>query len=76
LENAQMPKAWAELIEGLTLLARGRSCDISPLNCEHDQLTVLAHPSKFTSAELDRLGELGFFPEDEETFYSFRFGNA
>ncbi len=71
-----LPQAWADLLEGLTLLARGQSNDISPFNCEHDQLTVMADPANFTAAELVRLDELGFSPSDDETFYSFRFGSA
>lgn len=71
------PKAWADLIEGLTLLAAHQSNDISPLHCEHDQLTVMADPADFTDDELARLDELGFCPDhDTATFTSSRFGSA
>jgi hypothetical protein len=72
-----MPKAWQDLIEALTLLAKGQNNDISPTHCEHDQLTVMADPADFTEADLTRLNELGFFPNhDDATFTSFRFGSA
>lgn len=72
-----LPEAWADLLEGLTLLARHQNNDISPFHCEHDQLTVMADPADFTEAELARLDALGFEPDhDTATFYSFRFGSA
>jgi hypothetical protein len=73
---SKLPPAWADLIEGLTLLATQQSNEISPLNCSHDQLTVMADPAAFTPEELARLDELGFIASDDETFYSFRFGSA
>jgi hypothetical protein len=72
-----MPPAWTDLIEALTLLATHQNNAISPLNCQHDELTVMADPADFTEAELARLEELGFSPNhDNATFYSFRFGSA
>lgn len=56
------PQAWADLLEALTLLARHQSNDISPFHCEHDTLTVMADPEKFTAEELARLDKLGFHP--------------
>ncbi len=71
-------EAWNDLLEGLALLARHPSNDISPLHCEHDTLTVMADSTKFTEEELARLDALGFTPDEDEpsTFYSFRFGSA
>lgn len=75
--TTNLPKAWAHLLEALTLLAKGRSNDGGPFHCEHDELTVMADPADFTDAEIARLDELGFFPDhDEATFKSFRFGSA
>lgn len=71
-----MPEAWADLIHGLTMLARHQTNDISPCNCGHDELTVMADPAKFSAAELDHLNELGFLPGTDGTFTSFRFGSA
>jgi hypothetical protein len=73
--TAPMPPAWSDLIEALTLLARHYTDPISPFNCEHDELTVLADPSAFTDEERARLDDLGFHVGDE-SFYSFRFGSA
>lgn len=75
--SESMSTAWADLIEGLTLLAKHQNNDISPFHCEHDTLTVMAEPSHFSADELVRLDALGFFPSDDgETFTSFRFGSA
>lgn len=75
--EAGTPKAWAELIKALTTLAKHPSNDLSPFHCEHDRLTVMADPSRFTMEELERLDALGFFAnEGEGTFTSFRFGSA
>lgn len=72
-----MPEAWRDLLEGITILARHPGNEVSPLHCEHDELSVMADPAEFTGEELIRLDELGFSPNDgDETFYSFRFGSA
>lgn len=78
---ATLPKAWADLLEALTLLATHQNNEVSPLHCEHDQLTVMADPFAFTADELARLERLGFRAgapgsDSEGTFYSFRFGSA
>lgn len=72
-----MPQAWADLIEALTLLAQHQNNEFSPLHCEHDRLTVMADPTTVTEADLERLGALGFIPDfGELTFTSYRFGSA
>lgn len=72
-----MPKAWADLIEGPTMLAEHQNNSISPFHCEHDELTVMADPEAFTAEELALLDELGFTPSSvDETFTSYRFGSA
>lgn len=74
---ATMPPAWADLLEGLELLAQHPTDTVSPLHCEHDKLTVLADDSAFTDDELARLETLGFdVDRSEGGFYSFRFGSA
>lgn len=70
-----LPAAWADLLAALPLLARGRTNDLSPYHCEHDQLTVSADPGKFTAAEIAQLDEWGFH-HDGAYFYSFRYGSA
>lgn len=76
MSTVELPKAWADLIEGLTLLAKGQNNEISPLSCEHNELSVMADPAAFTAEELSRLEDLGFHASAVETFYSFRFGSA
>jgi hypothetical protein len=70
------PEAWADLLEAIALLTRHPSDDISPFNCTHDQLTVMADPAAFTAEELARLEDLGFHASGEGTFCSYRFGSA
>jgi hypothetical protein len=71
-----MPQAWADLLEGLTLLALHPTSDTSPFHCEHDTLYVTADDTKFTDTELDRLAHLGFDVNREGGFTSHRFGSA
>jgi hypothetical protein len=72
----EMPSAWADLIEGLTLLAQHHTDPISPLHCSHDTLHVLADDKAFTDEELAHLERLGFLADKDGGFYSFRFGSA
>lgn len=73
----QLPEAWAGLLEALTILATGQCNATSPLHCEHDTLTVMADPKAFTDAQVDQLDGLGFsVDQDDETFYSFKYGSA
>ncbi len=60
LRVRDVPLAWADLIEGLTLLGRGCNNEVSPLCCEHDMLTVMADPADFNDEETERLETLGF----------------
>jgi hypothetical protein len=71
-----MPTAWSELIEGLTLLAQHPADKVSPFYCSHDTLHVLADETAFTDEELARLELLGFNVDPDGGFYSFRFGSA
>lgn len=70
------PRAWKDLLTGLILLIKGQVNEISPFHCEHDTLTVMAAPDSFTEDEIQVLKGLGFSPDDDGTFYSFRFGSA
>lgn len=72
-----MPPAWADLIEALQIMARHADNTDRPLHCEHDELFVGADPRLFTTAELERLQELGFRAlYGEYCFHSYRFGSA
>lgn len=70
------PTAWHELIQALALLARHPTDDISPFNCTHDRLTVMADDSYFTSEEIEQLEAWGFLVDSEGGFSSTRFGSA
>ena len=50
----------------------------SPLNCGHDTLYIMGvNPSDVSDEDKAELEKLGFeIDEDEEVFYSFRFGSA
>lgn len=77
MSDTKMPQAWADLIEGLTMLAKAQDNDISPTWCEHDTMHVCADASQFTQRQLDRLEAMGFHEDNEDGgFYSFRFGSA
>ena len=67
--------AWDDLIEGLTILKQGADNQVSPLHCEHDELTVCATPEEFSPDEIKRLKDLGFYIDDC-CFKSIRFGSA
>jgi hypothetical protein len=74
-----LPEAWANLLQALTLLARGQNNSYSPFHCEHDQLTVMADPAAFTPEEIEQLDRWGFFVAsdgDGDYFTSFRYGSA
>ena len=81
-EPTDMPprgKAWDDLMLALALLAKHQNNDISPFHCEHDQLNVMADPTKFSESEIQQLEEWGFHAalnEGDDCFYSFRFGSA
>ncbi|GLW31207.1 hypothetical protein [Actinoplanes regularis] len=70
------PEAWADLIEGLTLLAQYPADESDPLHCSHDTLHVCADETAFTADEIARLDQLGFMVHRDGGFYSYRFGSA
>lgn len=77
VEDTTPPQAWSELILALALLAKHQANAINPFHCEHDTLTVMSDPERFTPEELAQLDDWGFFPdEDGECFTSFRYGSA
>jgi hypothetical protein len=62
-----------DLIEALQIMLKHG--DVThPTNCEHDKLHVYPNSMDFTDEELERLDELGFYPDDHG-FYSYRFGS-
>lgn len=51
----------------------------NPTHCEHDVLTVDINPDDVSEEDKIALEKLGFFTneeEEEEDFYSFRFGSC
>lgn len=71
-----MPQAWSDLLEGLKILSRHPTNDISPLHCEPDMLAVMADANGFTEEEMAHLDSLGFSYDDNWGFHSYRFGSA
>lgn len=66
-----------DLIEALTLLQKYQKDTHNPTHCEHDQLTVVGIDNAAMTAEDKlRLKDLGFWPDDEGCYSSFRFGSA
>lgn len=65
-----------DLIEALTLFAKYTNAK-HPTCCEHDVLYVLVDPTKVSTEDRIRLDALGFHAqEDDNNFYSNRFGSA
>lgn len=65
-----------DLIAALTIFAKYTN-DEYPTNCEHDELSVMVDPAKVSAEDRAALEALSFHAhEDEERFYSFRFGSC
>ena len=47
-----------------------------PTHCEHDVLQVCIEPDKVSKEDKIELEKLGFDPDDEYGFKSYRFGSA
>lgn len=63
-----------DLIDALLIMLKHG--DVShPTHCEHDKLHIYPNSMDFTDEELARLDEIGFYPDDEHGFYSYRFGS-
>ncbi len=76
MTRPDMPQAWSDLLEALTLLAQHHTDDTSPFDCRNDRLTVMSDPAQYTEQELSRLRTLGFHPGQDGTFTSYRYGSA
>ena len=71
--------AWTDLISAIHLLSKHATDEVSPFHCEHDTLTVLSDPAKYTEEEIAQLDEWGFHvgnDSDDDCFSSFRYGSA
>lgn len=77
MSQPEIPQAWADLIEGLTLLAKHPASDVSPLWCEHDILHVCVELDEFSGEEVEQLEALGFHADyNDGGFLSTRFGST
>ena len=66
-----------DLIEALTILSK--YCDLAdkwPTNCDHDVFFVKADETKVSPDDRRRLDVLGFMPDDDGGFLSYRFGSC
>ncbi len=66
-----------DLIEALQIFLKYGNPEY-PTNCTHDELTIMEiDPADVSKEDKERLEILGFnVDDDEEYFYSFRFGSA
>jgi DNA-binding protein YbaB len=64
-----------DLIKALQILSKYTN-DKFPTHCEHDMLSVCVDPETVTEEDKEELNRLGFLCEDEEYFYSYRFGSC
>jgi hypothetical protein len=65
-----------DLIEALSIMYKYVGDVDNPTHCEHDVLHVACSPSDVSQEDVDRLEELGFFPDEFDGFSSFRFGSC
>lgn len=63
-----------ELIEALTILLEYDNPQF-PTHCEHDELHVAVSPKNVSEADMKRLAELSFTPDEFGGFSSYRFGS-
>jgi hypothetical protein len=47
-----------------------------PTHCEHDQLYVYVDPEVVSEEDKKRLDKLGFFPGDDGSFRSYKYGSC
>lgn len=64
-----------KLIEALTIFLKYGNPSY-PTHCEHDELMVMIDPALVSAEDKALLDGLGFIPNDEGYFTSFRFGSA
>jgi hypothetical protein len=64
------------LLEALTIFAKYIPDVTHPTHCEHDELFVMCPQSIVSAADFVRLEQLGFYPQDDESFKSLRYGSA
>lgn len=67
-----------DLIEALTILAKYMDPEQKwPTACEHDVLHVCGvEPEDVSEEDMKRLDELGFFPNEDGGFMSYKFGSC
>ena len=63
-----------KLIEALQIFLKYDSPPY-PTHCEHDEFFVLIDPALVSDEDLARLDKLGFFPDGDGKFLSFRYGS-
>jgi len=69
--------AFKDLIDALVVLSKYADDDlVSPLHCEHDTLTVMVEAERVPDAIKYALGVMGFDPDENGYFRSYRFGSA
>ena len=66
----------SDLIEALQIFLKYGNPKY-PTYCSHDKLQVYIEPKIVSEEDMIKLKELGFCPDDEEEyFYSYRFGSC
>ena len=65
-----------DLIEAFNIFLKYGNPDY-PTHCEHDCLYVCdIDPEKVSAEDIKKLDDLGFMPDDDGGFMSFKFGSA
>lgn len=65
-----------ELIEALNIFVEYIGDAQHPTHCEHDVLYVACDPGKVCSADIKRLAQLSFMPDEFGGFCSYKFGSC
>ena len=72
-----MSVAFKDLIDALVVLKAYADDDlVSPLHCEHDVLTVMVQADRVPDPIRYSLAVMGFEPDENGYFSSYRFGSA
>jgi hypothetical protein len=64
-----------DLIEALQIMSKYTDA-VYPTHCEHDVLYVCFDNSEVSEEDRERLEVLGFEPNDDEGFLSYKFGSC
>jgi hypothetical protein len=65
-------------IEGMQIFLKyGYGNNITPIHCEHDEMSICLSGENMKKEDIERLEKLGFeYDKEEDYFYSYRWGSC